>query len=425
MLLLPPQFEITYRNPSPLMSHGFEFNFGAPVKVSAGILPHWAYKIDVSANLPHFTRNNVTIFRRYSDFEWLKDQLSKEYPFSIIPPVPEKDLNSTVDKLKGDENKDMIEYRKRALRKFLLRIGAHPYVATSRIFQDFLELDDTEWERRKKSPPTNEPERSTSAAFTASGAVLTKAWTALATEEGAPPVQPSGPLSDVPATTKMWGEFKDYLLSMELTLGHLKVRMDQLTNRRYEASYSLREFHTYFGKVGAGMNELDKQAASSGLGNAIVAIANHSNGLAKIYDEHAFEETRNVVENIKYYQRLCLSVRETLGRMEKTISGRNALINKVEDLLIQRDKASGNPEKLNKIEIEIALTTEKRNHAVEHTAKMELLVREELRRFHREKQYDMKGILKAFADHQMDFAAKMRRAWEDVLPTVEQVRLEH
>eukprot|EP00658_Telonema_sp_P-2_P075597 TRINITY_DN6522_c0_g1_i3.p1 TRINITY_DN6522_c0_g1~~TRINITY_DN6522_c0_g1_i3.p1 ORF type:complete len:369 (+),score=127.94 TRINITY_DN6522_c0_g1_i3:117-1223(+) len=347
----------------------------------------------------------------------------KRQPFCIIPPVPEKDLNSTVDKLKGDENKDMIEYRKRALRKFLLRIGAHPFVATSRIFQDFLELDDTEWERRKKSPPPNEPERSTSAAFTSSGAVLTKAWTALANEDSGP-TQPSGPLADIPATPKMWSEFKDYLLSMELTLGHLKVRMDQLTSRRYEASYALREFHTYFGKVGAGMNELDKQAATTNLGNAIIAISNHSNGLAKIYDEHAFEETRNVVENIKYYQRLCLSVRETLVRVEKTISARNSLINKVEDLLIQREKASGNPEKLGKVEVELSLTTQKRNQAVEHTAKLELLVREELRRFHREKQYDMKGILKAFADHQMDFAAKMRRSWEDVLPTVEQVRLE-
>jgi len=49
--------------------------------------------------------------------------------------------------------------------------------------------------------------------------------------------------------------------------------------------------------------------------------------------------------------------------------------------------------------------------------------RNELRRFHREKQYDMKAMLKSFVDLQLDYASKMKRSWESVMPTVESVKL--
>ena len=55
--------------------------------------------------------------------------------------------------------------------------------------------------------------------------------------------------------------------------------------------------------------------------------------------------------------------------------------------------------------------------SVRRVAEFESKFREELRRFHKDKQYDMKAMLKSFVDLQMDFAHKIKRSWKAMLPT--------
>ena len=46
----------------------------------------------------------------------------------------------------------LLEFRQRALRKFLVRVGAHPTLCTSDLLRQFLELGDEQFSKIKAAP---------------------------------------------------------------------------------------------------------------------------------------------------------------------------------------------------------------------------------------------------------------------------------
>ena len=72
------------------------------------------------------------MIRRYSDFEWLSSELVKQYPGTIVPPLPEKQAV-------GNLSNEFVESRRRALEKFLVRVAIHPDLGYSTFFVSFLQ----------------------------------------------------------------------------------------------------------------------------------------------------------------------------------------------------------------------------------------------------------------------------------------------
>ncbi len=91
-----------------------------------------------------FSRNYVTylietipfdikVRKRYSDFEWLRNILCIIYPNVTIPPMPKKNFSSRF-------NEEFINKRLRSLEKFLKGISIHPLLRNSKIFYDFISI---------------------------------------------------------------------------------------------------------------------------------------------------------------------------------------------------------------------------------------------------------------------------------------------
>ena len=87
---------------------------------------------------------SATVSRRYSDFVWLSDQLVESQPGNIVPPLPEKQILGRFDE-------DFIEYRMRALEKFLNRIARHDKLRKSPFFETFLMASDASFALAKMS----------------------------------------------------------------------------------------------------------------------------------------------------------------------------------------------------------------------------------------------------------------------------------
>lgn len=108
-----------------------------------------------------------SLWRRYSEFELLRNYLLVTYPFVVVPPLPEKRVckqdalvtaacynnlpSYTVTscfvqqaefvwhKLSADNmDPDFVERRRVGLENFLLRVASHPVLSNDKIFYSFL-----------------------------------------------------------------------------------------------------------------------------------------------------------------------------------------------------------------------------------------------------------------------------------------------
>ena len=61
-----------------------------PTRVADGMSSHVVYTVNTTTTHPSYSYSQCTVIRRYSDFLWLHDILSEDYPYAIIPPMPEK-----------------------------------------------------------------------------------------------------------------------------------------------------------------------------------------------------------------------------------------------------------------------------------------------------------------------------------------------
>ncbi|KAL5009444.1 hypothetical protein ScPMuIL_011749 [Solemya velum] len=93
-------------------------------------------------NMKCFGDGTTSLWRRYSEFELLRNYLEVVFPTVIIPPLPEKKAsyfwqNAPTDKF----DPEFIERRRAALEIFLLRLAAHPQLSQDKLFIEFLQQE--------------------------------------------------------------------------------------------------------------------------------------------------------------------------------------------------------------------------------------------------------------------------------------------
>ena len=85
---------------------------------------------------------NLNVYRRFSDFDWLRERLSIMYNTNILPPLSKK--GKIVEERK-------IKRRMRDLEKFLNYLLKDPLIKNSQIFYDFLSIESEEEFNNKKT----------------------------------------------------------------------------------------------------------------------------------------------------------------------------------------------------------------------------------------------------------------------------------
>ncbi|CAE6454433.1 unnamed protein product [Rhizoctonia solani] len=102
---------------------------------------------------------DVETRRRYSEFESLRNSLTKLYPTLIIPPIPSKQTigDYAIKQSKAKEDASLIARRRRMLQVFLNRIARHPILSNDHVFHRFLERDISWSEVLNSHPITHLP----------------------------------------------------------------------------------------------------------------------------------------------------------------------------------------------------------------------------------------------------------------------------
>ncbi|KQL56356.1 sorting nexin-12-like protein [Amazona aestiva] len=94
----------------------------------------------VQTNLPIFKLKESCVRRRYSDFEWLKNELERDSKI-VVPPLPGKALKRQLP-FRGDEGifeESFIEERRQGLEQFINKIAGHPLAQNERCLHMFLQ----------------------------------------------------------------------------------------------------------------------------------------------------------------------------------------------------------------------------------------------------------------------------------------------
>ncbi|MBN3325484.1 SNX4 protein, partial [Atractosteus spatula] len=80
-----------------------------------------------------------SLWRRYSEFELLRNYLLVTYPYIVVPPLPEKRAEFVWHKLSADNmDPDFVERRRIGLENFLLRVASHTVLSKDKIFFLFM-----------------------------------------------------------------------------------------------------------------------------------------------------------------------------------------------------------------------------------------------------------------------------------------------
>ncbi|XP_009330023.1 PREDICTED: sorting nexin-12 [Pygoscelis adeliae] len=94
----------------------------------------------LQTNLPIFKLKESCVRRRYSDFEWLKNELERDSKI-VVPPLPGKALKRQLP-FRGDEGifeESFIEERRQGLEQFINKIAGHPLAQNERCLHMFLQ----------------------------------------------------------------------------------------------------------------------------------------------------------------------------------------------------------------------------------------------------------------------------------------------
>lgn len=112
------------------------------------------YLIETKATDPEFYEKLSklsTVWRRYTEFEQLRDYLEVTYPYIVLPPLPEKKVMFAWQKVSSDTfDPDFVDRRRAGLENFLLRIASHTVLSWDKQFTEFLQQED-KWRESYKA----------------------------------------------------------------------------------------------------------------------------------------------------------------------------------------------------------------------------------------------------------------------------------
>lgn len=108
-----------------------------PEKVVSAMESFISYGVKTLTSRASFPGPEFFVRRRFSDFEWLFEALSRAYPASIIPPLPDKHaIKGVLDRFETE----FVKTRMAALEQFLARVSADNILSQAPCYKSFLTL---------------------------------------------------------------------------------------------------------------------------------------------------------------------------------------------------------------------------------------------------------------------------------------------
>ncbi len=358
-----------------------------------------SYKVNtvVQAAVPNFPFQNASVIRRYSDFHWLFNQLSVEYPGAIVPPIPEKQAVSRF-------NAEFVEGRRRQLEKFLVRVSVHPELAAAECLRVFLSADDVAFSQAKNAKDASD------AATSGKGGGVMKWFNETKTAISKDLVK-----SD---DDDKFEEINLYITTLESQMKNVVQHTSSLVKKGKETANGLFEFGLAFTLLG--------QSETDALGGALTQMGHTADTLSVLSAEQAEKESSSFEDPMVDYIRLIASVKSALSKRHDKRVTYSTCISDLNSKQTALAKVQGVPGKEDKVlAAEAAVKNcEETLRASETEFKMcsERVLRE-VERFKAEKAADMRKTVMDYINLQIEYNKRMEQVWTELVPKLENVNI--
>lgn len=385
-----------------------------PTKCNDRFSTYISYKVTTTLSVPlrpkssneihkwaHLDAVGITVVRRFSDFVWLSEQLSNEYPGAIIPSLPDKQAI-------GRFSPEFVETRRRALERFLVKVSTHPELSDSSHFIMFLEGDDTALGSAKETSAAFK-KRLSNTAYSWFGDTVNNLSNSSRGNAGG-----IGDLHEKsPADIKIH-EISLYIWALEKQMQNVARHSEFLVKRSREtatAMFELSQSLTYLG-----------QSEGDTLGAALTQVGATVANLEKTATTHAELESTELEEPFAEYVRLITSVKIAIQQRQEK---KNLYTNATLDLEAKQaafSKVEGVPGKEDQVIAKGALVEKAKATAEAARNELEVVsnrLLSEFEAFKQQKAIEIRSTLLSFVTLQIEYNRKHEKAWGDLVPALQ------
>ncbi|KNZ75024.1 Sorting nexin-4 [Termitomyces sp. J132] len=393
-----------------------------------------SYLVQAKTNLPIFSTTNPSARRRFQDFVFLRENLARDFPACVVPPLPDK---HRLEYITGDRfSPEFMERRRNDLARFLQRLSRHPTLQRSTLVRAFFES--TEWHvhmhQHIAHPPGPEPSPSiidniSDTLLNAFARVRKPDERFLDMREGVDKFEEGLTLSER-LYTRIRGRTSDHNLESgeDLTADYhdLAVAVQGLGFLESGITDQLNHFSNTLLEFSALLRHTTQTTTDPLLLHlhSLLSYSHANRAVLKLRDQKQldFEELSDYLSGVTSERDRLAAV--ISGHAGSTGLGLGAYIKDRVDAIRGADDDRSRVEKMRKLDIKIkelqdAVTTA---HDTSDAFSDETLREQSVFQF--AKEAEMKEMLGNFADGQIEFYKAAMEEWERIIPIIQRIRVD-
>ncbi|KAH9520421.1 Sorting nexin-1 [Bulinus truncatus] len=364
-------------------------------KMGDGMSAYIVFKIVTKTTNPAYRRPTSAVLRRFSDFLGMHAKLAEKHvPLGIIvPPAPEKSvLGMTKVKMSKEESgsSDFIERRKAALERFLVRIAAHPTLASDPDYIEFLEKDG------------DLPKSTSTSALSGAGVLRLFHKVGESLEKITLKVDESD---------EWFEEKQQQVEALDLQLRKLHSNIETLSQHRRELSQST----ATFAKSAAMLGNVEEHTA---LSRALSQLAETEEKIELLHKEQSEADFFLMAELMKDYVALMGAVKDVFHERIKTYKlwkDAESTLAKKRDNKVKLEMQN-KLDKITQAQAEITEWEQKVEKGQEDFETISKNIKKEMARFEKLRVNDFKENVIKYLEILMENQEKLIKYWETFLP---------
>uniref|UniRef100_A0A8C5K7Y0 Sorting nexin n=1 Tax=Jaculus jaculus TaxID=51337 RepID=A0A8C5K7Y0_JACJA len=316
------------------------------------------------------THTHVPVHRRYKHFDWLYARLAEKFPVISVPHLPEKQAT-------GRFEEDFISKRRKGLVWWMNHMASHPVLAQCDVFQHFLtcpsSTDEKAWKQGKRKAEKDDM-------------VGANFFLTLSTP-------PAAALDLQEVESKIDG-FKSFTKKMDDSALQLNHTANEFARKQVTG------FKKEYQKVGQSFRglsqafELDQQAFSVGLNQAIAFTGDAYDAIGELFAEQPSQDLDPVMDLLALYQGHLANFPDIIHVQKGALTKVKESRRHVEEGKMEAQKADGIQDRCNTISFATLA---------------------EIHHFHQIRVRDFKSQMQHFLQQQIIFFQKVTQKLEEAL----------